>query len=101
MKAVIAGTVVAEAATEDLVKIEGNWYFPPASLTEGAFHESPTAYHCPWKGDAQYFDVGVGDDVVKDGGWSYPQPIPSSFERVGTDYSGYVAFDRASVTISE
>lgn len=100
MKASIGSTVVAQAPTEDLVRIEGNWYFPPSSLTEGLFEKSPTAYHCPWKGDAQYFNVGDGGDALVDGAWSYPDPIPSSFERVGRDYSGYVAFD-PRVTISE
>lgn len=101
MKAVIASTVVAEAPTEDLVKIEGNWYFPPASLVEDAFEKSPTAYHCPWKGDAQYWNVGTGGDVAPDGGWSYPDPLPGAADRVGQDFSGYVAFDTSQVTISE
>jgi len=100
MKASIGSTVVAEAPTEDLVQIEGNWYFPPSSLADGMFEKSPTAYHCPWKGDAQYWNVGSGDDALADGAWSYPDPIPSSFERVGRDYSGYVAFD-PQVTISQ
>ena len=100
MKATYNGTVLAEAPQDDLVRIEGNWYFPPSSLAEGQFEKSPTAYHCPWKGDAQYWNVGSGDDVLADGGWSYPEPIPASFERVGSDYSGYVAFD-PRVTIAE
>lgn len=100
MKATIGTTVVADAPSDELVKIEGNWYFPPASLTEGSFEKSPTAYHCPWKGDAQYWNVGTGVDVIADGGWSYPDPIPASFAVVGQDYSGYVCFDR-SVTMSE
>lgn len=100
MKATYNGTVLAEAPQDDLVRIEGNWYFPPASLAEGQFEKSPTAYHCPWKGDAQYWNVGSGDDVLADGGWSYPEPIPASFERVGSDYSGYVAFD-PRVTVAE
>ena len=100
MKAVIGDTVLAQASTDELIKIEGNWYFPPSSLTEGAFEKSPTAYHCPWKGDAQYWNVGSGDDRLDDGAWSYPEPIPSSFDRVGQDYSGYVAFD-PRITISD
>ena len=100
MKVVIGSTVVAEAPETDLIKIEGNWYFPPSSLTEGAYEKSPTAYHCPWKGDTQYFNVGLGGDVLADGGWSYPEPIPSSFDRVGKDYSNYVAFD-CKVTMSD
>ena len=99
MKAVVAGNVIAEAPESELVKIEGNWYFPPASLTEGALVESPTAYICPWKGAAQYFSVQAGDTLHKDLAWSYPTPYPSAFDRVGTDFSGYVAFD-PSVEIS-
>ncbi|MET1052865.1 MAG: DUF427 domain-containing protein [Mycetocola sp.] len=100
MKAIHNDTVLAEAPTSDLVKIEGNWYFPPASLASDLFAESPTAYTCPWKGEAQYWNVTSGGQPQKDLAWSYPTPYPTSFDRVGQDYSGFVAFDR-SVTISE
>lgn len=100
MKAVYGSTVLAEAPSDELVKIEGNWYFPPSSLAEGAFAKSDTAYHCPWKGDAQYWDVGSGDDQLPDGAWSYPEPLPGSVERVGSEFAGYVAFDRR-VTVEE
>jgi len=93
MKAVLQdGTVVAEADRDELISIEGNWYFPPSSVTTGLLEESPTQYHCPWKGDTQYFSVKAGDQLLQDRAWSYPEPIPSSFDRVGSDYSGYVAF---------
>lgn len=59
-----------------------------------------TTTHCHWKGDSRCWNVGVGNDVLADGGWSYPEPILSSFDRVGRDYSNYVAFDR-SVSASE
>jgi uncharacterized protein (DUF427 family) len=29
---------------------------------------------------------------LQDRAWSYPTPIPASFDRVGKDYTGYVAF---------
>ncbi len=54
--------------------------------------ESDTPYHCPWKGDTQYFSVKDGDTLLRDRAWSYPTPIPTSFDRVGKDFSGYVAF---------
>jgi len=93
MKAIVNGTVVAEAANDDLIKIEGNWYFPPESITPGTLEESPTPYTCPWKGVCQYFNVATADgNVVADAAWSYPTPLPSSFARVGQDYSNYVAF---------
>ncbi|HEV7957663.1 MAG: hypothetical protein JWL94_1768 [Microbacteriaceae bacterium] len=92
MKATVNGTVIAEAPKEDLIKIEGNWYFPPSSIKEEHFEDSPTQYNCPWKGDAKYFFVKSGNDLLQDRAWSYPTPYPASFDRVGQDYSGYVAF---------
>ncbi|HEY8589878.1 MAG TPA: DUF427 domain-containing protein [Naasia sp.] len=92
MKALVGDTVIAEAAQEDLVKIEGNWYFPPASVKSEYLEKSPTPYTCPWKGECQYFTVSVDGERLQDRAWSYPQPYPSSFDRVGQDYSNYVAF---------
>ena len=94
MKAVLDGIVIAEADRDDLVKIEGNWYFPPASIREGALGQSPTPYTCPWKGAAQYWNVESEGASLTDGAWSYPDLYSGAVERVGTDFAGYVAFDR-------
>ncbi len=101
MRAIIDGATVASAPDSDLISIEGNSYFPPASLTADAFRDSPTPYTCPWKGAAQYHHVSVAGVTHHDAAWSYPDPYPASFDRVGTDYSGYVAFDKAKVTVTE
>lgn len=100
MKVTIDGTVVAEAPDADLISIEGNYYFPPSSLQSELFRDSATPYNCPWKGDAQYHDVSAGGSTHHDAAWSYPHPYPASFDRVGQDYSGYVAFDKTQVTIA-
>ena len=100
MKAHVNGTVIAEAPQEDLIKIEGNWYFPPSSIVEGFLSESPTPYTCPWKGACQYFTVTVDGQGLQDRAWSYPTPYPSGIERVGKDFSNYVAFWK-EVTVSE
>jgi len=92
MKAVVDGTVVAEAADEDLVKVEGNWYFPPSSVVRELLEESPTPYTCPWKGACQYFTVNVGGQSLKDRAWTYPTLYDGAAERVGKDFAGYVAF---------
>jgi uncharacterized protein (DUF427 family) len=44
----------------------------------------------PWVGSTHH-----------DAAWSYPDPYPTSFDRVGKDYSGYIAFDKQQVTIAE
>lgn len=92
MKAVLNDVVIAEAPKDELISIEGNWYFPPSSVKAGLLTESPTPYTCPWKGVCQYFSVSDGTTALQDRAWSYPTPLPSSFERVGQDYSNYVAF---------
>ena len=92
MKAILNDTVIAEAPIEDLIRIEGNWYFPPQSVNAEYLVESATPYTCPWKGECQYFSVKDGEAVLQDRAWSYPTPYPSSFDRVGKDYSSYVAF---------
>jgi uncharacterized protein (DUF427 family) len=101
MKARINGTVIAEAQAGDVISIEGNSYFPPGSLADGVLTESPTPYTCPWKGAAQYWNLRAPQGTVSDGAWSYPEPNTSAIERVGRDFSGYVAFDPQSVTVGE
>lgn len=92
MQAILNGTVIAEAPVEDLIKIEGNWYFPPASVSSEFLVDSSTPYTCPWKGECQYYSVKDGDTLLPDRAWSYPTPYPTAFDRVGQDFSGYVAF---------
>ncbi|TDE14220.1 DUF427 domain-containing protein [Jiangella asiatica] len=100
MKVTIDGAVIAEAAGDDVVKIEGNWYFPPSSITPGTLSESPKPYICAWKGVAQYYDVAAPRGTRKDAAWSYPDPLESAADAVGRNFAGYVAFDRAFATIS-
>lgn len=98
MKATIHDTVIADA-DDGLVAIEGNYYFPPSSLAGAVLEDSPTPYVCPWKGVAQYHNVRVGHNVFRDAAWSYPTPAASAIERVGKDFSGYIAFDQSQVTV--
>jgi uncharacterized protein (DUF427 family) len=100
MKAVLNGTVIAEADNADLISIEGNWYFPPQSVKEGFLTESPTPYTCPWKGACQYFTVTVDGEALQDRAWSYPKLNAGAAERVGKDFAGYVAFWK-EVTVTE
>ena len=94
MKAVWKDKVIAEADKTELIYIEGNWYFPPASVKKEFLKESDTPYTCPWKGVCQYFDVGEGDAWVKDAAWSYPEPKPSAIDTVKKDFANYIAFWR-------
>lgn len=100
MKAQVGETLIAEASTDDLVRIEGNWYFPPSSIVAELLTKTPTQYTCPWKGACQYFTITVDGETITDGAWSYPEILPTAVERVGRDFAGYVAFgNRVRVTV--
>ncbi|HSW66481.1 MAG TPA: DUF427 domain-containing protein [Bacillota bacterium] len=100
MKAIWNNQVIAEANKDDLIFIERNWYFPPASVRQGMLRKSDTPYTCPWKGECQYFDVGEDGNWSQDNAWSYPNPKESAIKTVKKDFSNYVAFWR-DVTIAE
>lgn len=92
MKAVWNGVTLADAPKEELIRIEGNWYFPPSSLKWEYFKDSDHRTTCYWKGEANYYDVVVDGKTNEFGAWYYPEPMEGSVERVGKDFSGYVAF---------
>ncbi len=92
MRAAWNGQVIAEADQADLIRIEGNWYFPPKSIRAEFFEESETHTICPWKGEASYYTVNVDEDINEDAAWYYEHPKEGSVERVGKDFANYVAF---------
>ena len=93
MRARLGDVTIAEADEADLIRIEGNWYFPPRAVDFSLLERSDTPYTCPWKGECQYYSVKDGDGLRADLAWAYPTPYPSGIEKVGRDFSGYVAFD--------
>ena len=72
MKAVWNGVVLAES--DDTVVVEGNHYFPRESLAQEHFGPSDKRTTCPWKGEASYLTVKVGDAENADAAWYYPEP---------------------------
>ena len=92
MKAIFNNQVVAEAPQDELIKIEGNWYFPPSAIKQEFFKPNRQHTTCFWKGEASYYDVVGGGETFAAGAWYYPEPKEGSVERVGRDFAGYVAF---------
>ena len=85
MKAVWHDTVLAES--DATIVVEGNHYFPPASMRREHFRDSGTHSTCHWKGEASYYDVVVGGDANKDAAWFYPEPKDAAAQ-----IRNYVAF---------
>ncbi len=76
MKAIWNQTVIAES--DDIVKVEGNCYFPPDSVNHNYLRASSSHTFCTRKGRASYYDVVVGDVVNRDAAWYYPDPKPKA-----------------------
>ncbi len=92
MKAMWNQAVIAEAPKEDLIRIEGNWYFPPSAIKKEFFE--PSQYHttCIWKGEASYYNVVVEGETNENAAWYYPEPKEGSIPLVKKDFTDYVAF---------
>lgn len=77
------------AQSNETVEIEGNQYFPKSSVNMELLRESDLTSNCPWKGQANYFDIVVDSEVNKDAVWTYLQPKDAAKE-----IAGYLAFWR-------
>ena len=71
-KATWNGVVIAESNTFEIV--EGNLYFPRASVNADLLQPSETHTICGWKGTASYHHVVVNGQVNPDAAWFYPEP---------------------------
>jgi uncharacterized protein (DUF427 family) len=87
MKAIWHNEVLAES--DKTIVIEGNHYFPAASVRREFFRPSNTHTTCPWKGEASYYDIVVDEAVNHDAAWYYPEP-----KTAAEQIKDYVAFWR-------
>lgn len=85
VKATWNDTVIAES--DQTVIVDGNHYFPPASLVGEYFQKSSQTTVCGWKGTANYYDIIVGDQTNEGAAWYYADPKPEAM-----NIKGLVAF---------
>ncbi len=78
MKATWNGQVIAES--EDIATVEGNAYFPAASVKREYLADSPTTSVCPWKGTASYYSLQVDGKTNQDAAWYYREPKQAAAE---------------------
>ena len=63
------------------------YYIPREDVKMDALTQTERHSHCPYKGDADYWTVKVGDRKVSNAAWSYPDPLP-----IAMSIKDYVAF---------
>ncbi|MFT7519621.1 MAG: hypothetical protein ACI9MC_001763 [Kiritimatiellia bacterium] len=89
-RALWKGEVIAES--DDIVIVEGNLYFPIASVRRSLLRPSGTTTVCPWKGTASYYDIVIDDLINRDAAWYYESP-----RQAAKQIEGRVAFWRGVV----
>lgn len=63
------------------------YYIPPENIKKEYLYPNSGTTYCEWKGEANYFDIAVGDKKASRAAWSYPNPT-NGFKSI----AGYVAF---------
>ncbi len=84
------GETVADSRSVMLLHETGHlpvYYFPEEDVRMDLLEESDHTTYCPFKGDASYWSVRVGDRVAENAVWSYLKPIDPA-----PPLAGYLAF---------
>jgi uncharacterized protein (DUF427 family) len=80
VRVVLGDETVADSRRAKLLHEAGLlpvYYFPQEDVRMELLEESEHTTHCPFKGDASYWSVRVGERVVENAVWGYPEPIDS------------------------
>jgi uncharacterized protein (DUF427 family) len=78
IRAVVADEVVADSRHAMLLQESGHqpiYYFPPEDVRADLLEPSDKHTRCPKKGEASYYSIRVGDRVVRNAAWYYPEPL--------------------------
>lgn len=95
----IGGVTVADSRRPRLLFETGlpvRYYLPRLDVRLDLLTPATTRSRCPYKGEAAYWSVTAGDQVVTDVAWSYPAPIPEA-----PKIENLIAFynERADITV--
>jgi uncharacterized protein (DUF427 family) len=77
----VNGVTVAESYRPHLLfetSLPTRYYLPREDVRMECLIPSEKTSRCPYKGIAEYWSVQVGDAVLEDVVWSYPDPIPEN-----------------------
>jgi uncharacterized protein (DUF427 family) len=90
MRALFGGETVVDSRHPKLLHEHGClpvYYFPEDEVRMDLLELTDHSTHCPWKGEASYWSVRVGDRVAENAVWSYPDPTEEA-----PPLAGYLAF---------
>ena len=77
----VGGEVIADSRRAMLLHESGHqpiYYFPPADVRDEFLEPSDRHTRCPKKGEASYYTIRAGGEVVDAGAWYYPEVLPEA-----------------------
>lgn len=91
IRVVLGGQTIADSQAVKMLHETGylpRYYIPETNVRMDLLQPTEHRTHCPFKGDASYWSVRVGDTLAENAVWSYPEPLKNA-----PPLSGYLAFD--------
>lgn len=91
MRVELAGAVIADS--ERALRLletasPPTYYVPVADVRSELLVESPHSTLCEWKGTSRHWSLRVGERLVREAAWGYPDPFPG-FEALREHLSFY------------
>jgi uncharacterized protein (DUF427 family) len=86
IRGVVDGVTVVDTLAAQMLhetRLLPRWYVPRGDVRAELLEPSATSTHCPFKGDARYWNLRVGDRVIDDAFWEYPDPLPGALDLTG------------------
>jgi uncharacterized protein (DUF427 family) len=80
------GVTLAESTKPTLLfetTLPTRYYFPKPHVRMDLLTPTENVSRCPYKGQAEWWSVQVGDTLHADIAWSYPSPLPESQKIIG------------------
>jgi uncharacterized protein (DUF427 family) len=90
IRGLVAGETVVDSRGVRVLHETGilpRYYFPLADVRMDLLVPNDHSTHCPFKGDASYWDLRFGDVDRANAAWGYPEPLPGA-----PDLRGYLSF---------
>ena len=98
VRVTVAGETVAESERPMILSetgIENRFYIPAQDVRTELLEASETTTHCPYKGTTEYRHARVGDRLVSDVAWVYPDPFEDALKA-----GGHLSFDGEEVEVA-
>jgi len=78
VRVLVDDVIIAETDKAIILKETGIppvCYVPPEDVSQEYLQKTTLTTHCPFKGDASYWSIKVGDRDIENAIWAYEDPI--------------------------